>query len=932
MRSTSTTTSVLVFLAACSAFDPRLLRDDGGPAPIAEAGKDSTAVVGTIVQLRAEGDGVPQVGATYEWVLLSRPFLSFAVIANPFSHEATLTIDAEGPFVVALNVDNGHGERAIDVVIIEGTSDVDEHPGPIDRPPVAIVGDDRVVAPGTTVILDGSRSYDPEGKPLAYGWTSISTPGAPVVLSRPFSGTTTFVANEPGDYVFALIVNDRLADSRPDYIVITANAAPTPRLFAPSQVVVGDLVSLDAEASTDLEAEPLTYTWQFVQRPPSSTSILMSGATPGTKAFRPDIAGTYGVQLTVSDGVNTVARSTSILARSYGELRPTASTPNTMIVLPASVVQLDASHSTNPLGGSLTYEWTLMSAPATSGNAGWSSTEEKPIYTADVSGYHVVQLVVRNALLQSYPVTTTIHANTPPVAVAGPDATVIAGTNVALNGSASSDADNNVLFYSWSVLSSPASSTAGISSATNAAASFKPYAGGTYVIQLRVSDVATATLDTLTLTVLVPPIALAGPDRSAAIGTPVALDATTSTGTAPLSFQWTLLSAPPGSTATVVAPDQPITSFTPDLIGVYRVRLGVTDLVSLTSFDDVEVTVVPGLDLNCTSDAMPSWPTIAFSQRVASNFEPLCDGWTLTFDKNSNKVRLENLLTGAIGMTAQLSARASGLVLDRQTNAAYANLAPATFIERIDLSSGAVTSLPLQREARAMATAENDKLVIIELAAPSTFNYRVTVVDGATGTSLASTPAIDSSISRLAYSSVNDQVFVSSTGSVRRFAMDPSVGTIAASPEQMLSTSNGPEIALSVDGTRIATSGTSTEDRSASNLATLYGVVSGTLPVYSPDGTYLAIASTSGVIRVYSVATHVEAVSYSSLCPPGSFFTSFSRIRFSRGGRAIVAGYICGSNEFLKWISFEPGVRHGGPARSPIGKPDRRARSKSPIE
>jgi len=81
-----------------------------------------------------------------------------------------------------------------------------------------------------------------------------------------------------------------------------------------------------------------------------------------------------------------------------------------------------------------------------------------------------------------------IPGNTPPSADAGTDQAVTVGDTVRLDGSASSDADNDPLTYAWSFTAMPVGSRAVLSDATAVAPSFTADVAGTYIVTLVVND------------------------------------------------------------------------------------------------------------------------------------------------------------------------------------------------------------------------------------------------------------------------------------------------------------------------------------------------------------------------------------------------------------------------------------------------------------
>ncbi|HEY7569782.1 MAG TPA: hypothetical protein VH796_00310 [Nitrososphaeraceae archaeon] len=89
--------------------------------------------------------------------------------------------------------------------------------------PVADAGSDKNVQSLNHVTLDGSKSYDPDGKKIDYSWVQLA--GGPVIsLSNDNSVKPTFETpqvTEPTTLTFQLIVNNNNAFSIPSYVTIT---------------------------------------------------------------------------------------------------------------------------------------------------------------------------------------------------------------------------------------------------------------------------------------------------------------------------------------------------------------------------------------------------------------------------------------------------------------------------------------------------------------------------------------------------------------------------------------------------------------------------------------------------------------------------------------------------------------------------------------
>jgi MYXO-CTERM domain-containing protein len=174
--------------------------------------------------------------------------------------------------------------------------------------PTADAGADDDASVGSVVAFDGEGSFDPDGDPLDYTWRIVSQPGSSsATLVDDDRPDPQLVPDVEGRYVIGLVVSDGALDSDEDTVEITAtsqNGGPVANAGADQSVGVGDTVNLNGSSSSDPEEDPLQFAWSLVTRP-SGSSATLSSTTSATPRFTADVAGTYEITLTVSDGLDT---------------------------------------------------------------------------------------------------------------------------------------------------------------------------------------------------------------------------------------------------------------------------------------------------------------------------------------------------------------------------------------------------------------------------------------------------------------------------------------------------------------------------------------------------------------------------------------------------------------------------------------------------
>ena len=366
----------------------------------------------------------------------------------------------------------------------------------------------------------------------------------------------------------------------------TTNVAPTANPGASQNVLVGAVVSMDGSASKDPDGGTLTFKWTLIGKPVGSAATLTNSSYPNPK-FTADLAGNYVLSLVVNDGKKDSAVASVSVTATTANAAPVANAGNNQNITIGSTVTLDGTASSDANNDSLTYKWTLQSKPSNSSATLSSLTSAKPTFKADLAGTYVATLVVNDGKANSDVAVVSVLAsvaNSLPVAKAGATQNVVVGTSVTLDGTASTDANGDLLTYKWSLLYKPTGSLASLASATSSKPTFTADTVGTFVVSLVVNDGKADSAEVSSTTVIAEalnaaPVANAGPAQTVLIGATVTLTgaASTDANADKLTYKWVLTTRPTGSTATLSSTSVVSPTFKADVAGVFVASLIVND-------------------------------------------------------------------------------------------------------------------------------------------------------------------------------------------------------------------------------------------------------------------------------------------------------------------------------------------------------------------
>jgi hypothetical protein len=468
----------------------------------------------------------------------------------------------------------------------------------------------------------------------------------------------------------------------------TPNTAPVANAGVTQNVTTGSLVTLDGSGSRDANNESLTYLWQITAVPAGSLAAL-SSTTSAKPTFTADVTGNYTVSLVVNDGKAGSQTSVVTIYASLNNAAPVANAGTNQSVSIGSVVTLDGTNSSDANRDTLTYKWTMGGIPSGSSATLSSAISPNPKFTADVAGTYSAILTVNDGKVDSTVSVVTVTAsaaNSAPVANAGLPQNVALSSTVTLDGTGSTDANNDFITYKWTMITKPAGSIAMLASATSAKPTFRADVSGTYVATLIVNDgkldsAAAATTVTVS-SANSDPIANAGANQNVVLASTVTLDGTNSTDANrdPLSYRWVMMSKPSTSAAVLANPTSAKPTFLADVLGTYVITLIVNDgkVDSTTVATTVTVSsanVAPVANAGANQNVVLGPVTLDGSASSDANGDALTYTWTLLNKPSTSSAALSPTPSAKPTFTAD---RAGIYVFGLVVNDGKLNSAPVT--------------------------------------------------------------------------------------------------------------------------------------------------------------------------------------------------------------------------------------------------------------
>jgi hypothetical protein len=348
------------------------------------------------------------------------------------------------------------------------------------------------------------------------------------------------------------------------------------------RVVVTGVPTRLSGAGSGSETSTLAYSWAVTGG--DSSKVVLAGAASGAPSITATAPGTYVITLSVSESGLTTADSLTLTVHTSPVAEITGNDRSVVYGTPPTLDVLASDDDSDPLS----YRWYVAKGPG--GAFFTSQTGAATLLQPAVPGTYLLGCSVTDGRGGCAAPRTRLFISSEVRASAGSNLVVPIGRRVAVEGTASSDAEGEPLSYSWVMTSSPAGTSTVIFGQDTPSAQLTPDRAGSYTLKLTASaGNGLSGAASVTVSANTTPVCSAGTDRLANLQTAVTLSGSASDADDDaLSALWTILSGPGGGVLAAQTSWTP--AFTPTLAGTYILGLTVSDGRGESASSSVRVT------------------------------------------------------------------------------------------------------------------------------------------------------------------------------------------------------------------------------------------------------------------------------------------------------------------------------------------------------
>ena len=246
--------------------------------------------------IRVEGDGYDDDAvASYLWTIEEAPLTSMPQLVPADAPVTDFITDVPGTYRLRLTVTD-----------VDGATDACDVSIRVTAPPIVDCPAEEIVAPTRQPVTIRARASD-DDRIASVRWEVLERPPGSTAEPAPRDrDATELTPDRAGRYVLAFTATD--ADGLSASCTVTVRATPTPPdAICPGTLVTTPLTPVDVVGNGVDDGSIASYLWELVSQPAGSSADPPSPPNMARTRFTPDVAGEYGLRLSVTDDDGNVA-------------------------------------------------------------------------------------------------------------------------------------------------------------------------------------------------------------------------------------------------------------------------------------------------------------------------------------------------------------------------------------------------------------------------------------------------------------------------------------------------------------------------------------------------------------------------------------------------------------------------------------------------